>query len=230
MDSVQYYNTEEAIIPARSNAAGRASAPRASTGHPAVGRPRTSSRSMLEDAAAELFLETGYAATTIDQIAQRAGVSRNTFFNYFAAKSDLLWVELDAGIDRLAVELQNAPADSPALAALHEAIVRAVREIGVDRVPLALTQDDVMETREETRSSGLARLARRSDLIADFLAGHLGRPADDLLVLSAANALSGAISAAWTVWARDGIGRGPLVDYMSAAFTVVSSGLDHSLS
>ncbi|MCU1523882.1 MAG: TetR family transcriptional regulator [Microbacteriaceae bacterium] len=185
---------------------------------------------MLEDAAAELFLENGYAATTIDQIAQRAGVSRNTFFNYFSAKSDLLWVELDAAIDRLAEELRSTASGRPALAAVREAALRVVADIGVDRVPLALTQDDVMGTREETRSSGLVRLARRSDVIAGFLSRQLGRPADDLLVLSAANALSGAISAAWTVWAHDGIGRGALVDYVSAAFAVVSSGLESSLA
>lgn len=184
---------------------------------------------MLEDAAAELFLESTYAATTIDQIAQRAGVSRNTFFNYFTAKSDLLWVELDAGIDRLVVELGAEPAETSALAAVCHATLRAANDIGVDRVPLALTQDDVMGTREETRSSGLARLARRSDLFSEFLASRLNRSADDLLVLAAANALSGAISAAWTTWARDGIGRAPLVEYISGAIAVVASGLESTL-
>ncbi|MCU1584033.1 MAG: TetR family transcriptional regulator [Microbacteriaceae bacterium] len=184
---------------------------------------------MLEDAAVELFLENTYALTTIEQITQRAGVSRNTFFNYFSAKSDLLWVELDAGIDRLAAELSRVPAGGPALSAVRDAALRVVYDVGVDRVPLALTQDDVMGTREETRSSGLARLARRSDVIAAFLSRQIGRPVDDLLVLSAANALSGAISAAWTVWARDGIGRGPLFDYASDALAIVSIGLDAGL-
>ena len=87
-----------------------------------------------------------------------------------------------------------------------------------------------MGTAEETRVSGLARVARRSDLIADFLAGRLSRSPHDLLVLSAANALSGAISAAWTVWARDGIGRSPLTQYMTEAFDVVSVGLEGALS
>jgi hypothetical protein len=112
---------------------------------------------------------------------------------------------------------------------MRDATLRVVSDIGVDRVPLALTQDDVMGTREETRSSGLARLARRSDVIALFLSRQLERPVDDLLVLSAANALSGAISAAWTVWARDGIGRGPLFDYVSDALAVVSIGLEANL-
>ena len=197
--------------------------------HNAVGRPRTSSRAVIEDAAAELFLENTYALTTIEQITQRAGVSRNTFFNYFGAKSDVLWVELDAAIDRLTVELREIPNGQPALAEMRAATMRVASDIGVDRVPLALTQVDVMGTAEETRVSGLARLARRSDLIADFLSRQLQRRSDDLLVLSAANALSGAISAAWTVWASDGIGRRPLSEYMSEAFDVVSTGLSSAL-
>jgi AcrR family transcriptional regulator len=184
---------------------------------------------MLEDAAAELFVENTYAQTTIEQIAQRAGVSRNTFFNYFGAKSDLLWVELDAAIERLSVELEQVGPGTPALAAVREATLFVVGSIGVDRVPLALTQDDVMGTKEETRVSGLARLARRSDVIAGFLSRQLQRPVDDLLVLAASNAISGAISAAWTVWAKDGIGRRPLAEYMAESFAIVAGGLEVAL-
>src|SRR5690554_2035586 len=87
------------------------STPRPVTGRARrAGRPRSSSRQMLVDAASELFLETSYADTTVDQITQRAGVSRNTFFNYFQAKSDLLWLEVDAGIVALAAELASATA------------------------------------------------------------------------------------------------------------------------
>jgi AcrR family transcriptional regulator len=182
---------------------------------------------MLEDAAAELFMERTYAATTIDQIAERAGVSRNTFFNYFEAKSDLLWVELDLAIARLTQELAAVPRGVPALPSATAAILRAVEQIGVDRVPIALTQQDVMGTREESRSSGLARLARRAEVIAAFLARDTDY--DELMVLAAANALSGAISAAWAVWAGDGIGRRPLIEYVSEAVGIVSSGLESSL-
>ena len=193
-----------------------------------VGRPRTSSRAMLEDAAAELFVEFTYAATTIDQIAQRAGVSRNTFFNYFSAKSDLLWVEMDAAL--LLLESELASATGQPLEAVCDAILSAAKQIGNDRVPLALTQDDVMGTREETRSSGLVRLARRSDLLATFLAARLGRRSTDLLVLVAANTLAGAVSAAWTAWAANGIGRAPLAEYVERALDAVTVGLAASLA
>ena len=50
-----------------------------------AGRPRASSRETLAEAACELFLEQGYEATSVVDIAQRAGVSRSSFFNYFSS-------------------------------------------------------------------------------------------------------------------------------------------------
>ena len=58
---------------------------------PRAGSPRASSRETLAEAACELFLEQGYEATSIADITTRAGVSRSSFFNYFASKADILW-------------------------------------------------------------------------------------------------------------------------------------------
>ena len=54
---------------------------------PRAGRPRALSRETLAEAACELFLEQGYEATSIAEIATRAGVSRSSFFNYFWSKA-----------------------------------------------------------------------------------------------------------------------------------------------
>ena len=42
----------------------------------------------LHEAAAELVLAQGLSSVTVEAIADRAGVSRRTFFNYFASKED----------------------------------------------------------------------------------------------------------------------------------------------
>jgi AcrR family transcriptional regulator len=57
---------------------------------------RTSSR--LLAASRELFLEHGYARTTIEAIAARAGVSAQTVYNQFGTKCDLLAAVLDRAI------------------------------------------------------------------------------------------------------------------------------------
>ena len=43
----------------------------------------------LLQAALELFVDKGYAATRVEEVAQRAGVSKGTLFLYFASKEDL---------------------------------------------------------------------------------------------------------------------------------------------
>src|SRR3954464_15108489 len=88
-----------------------------------TGRPRRSSRETLQDAATELFLEQGYEKTTVDEIARRAGVARATFFNYFPAKGDLLWADLDPIIAALPDVLAERPPGEPPVVAVRAALV-----------------------------------------------------------------------------------------------------------
>lgn len=47
------------------------------------------SRELLLEAATEIIRTKGFAATTVDDICERAGVSKGTFFHNFATKEDL---------------------------------------------------------------------------------------------------------------------------------------------
>jgi AcrR family transcriptional regulator len=163
-----------------------------------AGRPRTSSRATIEDAAAELFLENSFAGTTIDQITQRAGVSRATFFNYFGQKTDLLWVDVDDAIERL----DEACSRSTDVRATVLAV--AAQSTG-GQVPLVLSQDELMGSSAEVTQSGLMRVAA----LAAVFSKSLDR--------TTAFVLAGAVAAGWIDWARAGIGRRPLVDYVSAS-------------
>ncbi|AWB86659.1 TetR family transcriptional regulator [Mycetocola zhujimingii] len=189
-----------------------------------VGRPRRSSKRTLEEAAAELFLEQTYAGTTVDQIAQRAGVSRNTFFNYFGSKSDVLWIDFDETLARLADELAAADATEPVMDAVRNAVVRVARSHPGDRVPWALTQVDLMGTREDLEASGLRRLMKQSTVIRDFVERRTDGSAGVLLPQAIAFAVLGAAAAAAGVWANAGVTRRPLADYVDEAVGPVCAG------
>ncbi|MBY8823675.1 TetR/AcrR family transcriptional regulator [Sphingomonas colocasiae] len=47
-------------------------------------------RASLVEAAGALFVENGVEATTVDEVAARAGVAKGTFYHYFDTKADLL--------------------------------------------------------------------------------------------------------------------------------------------
>lgn len=193
-----------------------------------VGRPRRSSRRTLEEAAAELFLEQTYEGTTIDDIANRAGVSRNTFFNYFASKSDVLWVDLDETISALDSILASSSPPEQVLDGVRAALERVAVEHPANRVPWALTQVDLMGTRNELLSSGMARMLAVTELIASFIVAQTGAAARPQAE-TAASAVTAAAATAAARWARDGVGRGALEDYVRAAIEPVCVGFGTSL-
>lgn len=189
------------------------------------GRPRRSSAEVLADAAAELFLEQGYGRTTVDQIALRAGVSRATFFNYFAAKSDVMWLELDAAVADIPALLAASTEESP-VRAVEEALLAAARAHDPERVPWAVAQAEVMGIGPELVSSVAARVMTQHAAVAAFVAGRTGDQRTGLWPQTVSGALLGAAAAAFGVWIGDGVGRRPLVEYVGAALTPVAAGLD----
>lgn len=63
-------------------------------------------REALVEAAYALFAEKGYAHTTMDEVAERAGLSRRTAFRYFATKEELVFPAREARLAMLRAELR----------------------------------------------------------------------------------------------------------------------------
>ena len=191
------------------------------------GRPQVSSREMLQDAAFELFLENSYAKTTVEQITQRAGVSRATFFNYFPAKSDVFWVELDRALDRLGAELNTATErrsaidNVTALEAVLDAILAVGSEFGPDRVPFALTQHELVGSIHDLQASALTRFTHQAEIVTRFLSQHGLDPAT---AQAAAYACLAATIAGAQTWASAGTVRGALEPYLRDAVGPVITG------
>ncbi|MFX8844635.1 helix-turn-helix domain-containing protein, partial [Acinetobacter baumannii] len=59
----------------------------------------------------ELFASQGFEATSVDQIAKAAGISRSTFFRQFGGKDDVVFADHDAVLERLRTFLDRAHAD-----------------------------------------------------------------------------------------------------------------------
>lgn len=125
----------------------------------ARGRPKSSSRAALEDAATELFLENGYHSTTVDEIAARAGVSRATFFNYFPAKSAVLWVEVDDALAALEDRVSQGHT-------LPQALVAVAGGFSQHSVPLIATQSEAMNTGDDVIADAGARIITLSRIVS----------------------------------------------------------------
>ena len=78
-------------------------------------------RDRLAGAAFDLFDERGYEQTTVDEIAERAGVGRTTFFRHYRSKEDVIFPDHDALIAAIRARLAVSSADT-ALLAVSDAI------------------------------------------------------------------------------------------------------------
>ncbi|MEV6315092.1 helix-turn-helix domain-containing protein [Streptomyces sp. NPDC051776] len=71
-------------------------------------RRRRATRAKLYEAAVTLIAEKGFSATTVDEIADRAGVAKGTVYYNFASKTELFEELLRHGVGLLTDSLQRA--------------------------------------------------------------------------------------------------------------------------
>ncbi|GII85837.1 TetR family transcriptional regulator [Sphaerisporangium siamense] len=74
--------------------------------------PRMARRRQLLDAAQEVFVENGYHAAAMDEIAERAGVSKPVLYQHFPGKLDLYLALLDVHVDDMANRCREALAST----------------------------------------------------------------------------------------------------------------------
>jgi AcrR family transcriptional regulator len=89
-------------------------------------RKQRETRARIADAAMRLFLERGYEATTLDDVAEAADVSRRSLFDYFPTKEDVLFAGQDDFVPALVAELRQRPEDEPWPVLVEHALTRAV--------------------------------------------------------------------------------------------------------
>ena len=74
--------------------------------------PRSARRAQLLDVALEVFVEQGYHAASMDEIAVRAGVSKPVLYQHFPGKLDLYLALLETSCDTVIAEVKGALAST----------------------------------------------------------------------------------------------------------------------
>jgi AcrR family transcriptional regulator len=113
-------------------------------------------------AAVDLFTEQGYDATTVAQIAERAGVTKSTFFRHFPDKRELLVAGQEVLSQLLTEGIAGAPRTASPLEAVAAGLERASsamgpmnRELG-PRLKAAIAASAELQERDTLKSVGLA--------------------------------------------------------------------------
>jgi len=91
-------------------------------------RKKLFTREMIVRSSIRLFREKGFEATTVDEIAREADVSRRTFFRYFPSKESAVFPHQAAYLARFRSLLEARKAGEPALARVRRACLAMARD------------------------------------------------------------------------------------------------------
>jgi AcrR family transcriptional regulator len=183
-------------------------------------RKKAATKQSIQEHALRLFVEKGYAATTVDEIAAAAGVSHMTFFRYFPRKEAVVeYDEYDPMIEEL---IAARPPHESSLTALHHAITAGLEQILTTDREALLTRTRLVLRNPVLRSRNLLAQDTTRDRFARALARRAGLRAADFACTVQASAALGAIGTAMAAWAA-GEDDDP-VALLDAAFAALRAG------
>ncbi len=184
----------------------------------AMSRWPSGAQNRLERAALELFIEQGFAATTVPQIAARAGLTTRTFFRHFADKREVLF----AYQAELPTVVATVLADTPPALGPMDAIVQGLQTVAAeleDQRDFLLTRRGIIETDDGLRERELRKQSILSDAIRR---GLLKRGVDELAATLAAQIAVSVFGVAVTRWLDQDEQRS-LLQVLGETFTALTA-------
>jgi len=179
-------------------------------------------RAEIAAVAMRLFVQQGFEKTTVDQIAAEAGLSRTSFFRYFATKEDVILGHLEELGQQVLDALAARPAGEPPWQALRHAFDLLVEESA--KLPeQGLSMRRLLHDAPSLKASQLGKQQGWLDLLAPEVARRLGVPGDacDPRPRALVAAALGCLNAAVDVWTDSG-GTVSLPALLDQAMTAVA--------
>ncbi|MFI5060264.1 MAG: TetR family transcriptional regulator [Actinomycetales bacterium] len=165
-------------------------------------RTRRAVRGELAQLAVDLFVEKGYDETTIDDLVAAAGMSKRTFFRYFASKEELVMGKYEVLGEQLAEDLAGRPAGEPVWVSLRQMFGRVVDYFDSEaRSATVIAMEHIVRDHPTLNASYLDRVSRMQELVLDEVRARTGRtdPADPRAAAIVGAAFS-CLLATWTTW------------------------------
>ncbi len=159
---------------------------------------KRATRRALGEAAIRLFLEQGFATTTIDEIADLASVSRRTFFHYFPTKEAAAFPDHDTQVADVREGLEAS--DESGSAAVAAAVITAGVAEMVDSKAYVRQRYALLMEIPEIRDQDMRDDLDYEDVLAEYLSSG---PMSGFEARSTAAQIVGTMRAALTEWATD---------------------------
>lgn len=184
-------------------------------------RKRRETRQRITDAGMRLFIEQGIDATTIDQIAAAAGISRRTFFHYFTAKDEIL-LSLQSGMGAMiAAAVRDAPHGKRPIDAVRDALVQVCATIpAADMIAI----DRLMRASAAVQARKQASYVQHEQDLFAALRERWPQPGRETALRLVAMLAIGAVRLATDTLSREG-GKRPLAELLDEAFDALETEL-----
>jgi AcrR family transcriptional regulator len=189
--------------------------------HPKEGwraRKRQQTRQLIADAGLRLFLEQGFETTTLDAIADAAGIARRTFFHYFDSKEALLYIYEDEVENSFRAALADVDSDTPPFEAMALALRDMVASFGSER---ARKIDMIVYSTDALRTCKQADYERLESVMFSALAEKWPETSGQLRLRLIAIVGISALRVAVDRWRSDA--SGSLQDYVNESFAALRS-------
>jgi AcrR family transcriptional regulator len=158
-------------------------------------RKKIKTRQAIRREALRLFDANGYAATTVEQIAEAAEVSPSTFFRYFPSKESLLLAD---DLDPLVLEAFMAqPPDLSPGQAIRRAYAATMAGLSPEQLEFENTRQRLIFSIPELKAALYDEYYRTVNVMAEAIGHRIGRPAGDFEVRVFVGAMVGAMMAAY---------------------------------
>lgn len=186
-------------------------------------RKKAATRQALYEAAVRLALAHGLERTTVEAIADEAGVSRRTFSNYFAGKEEALLYGEHQRVQALVEMVQTRPVDEPAWVALNRAAEDFYRQMG-DLDPEHVTQWRLVRAQPSLVAAQVQTFAALERELAAAVTARLPEGGDEVRARMTAAAFLAALRVALHVWLDQPAGGRSLWDLVQRALEEAGRG------
>jgi len=184
-------------------------------------RKRRETLRRITDAGICLFVEKGIDATTLDEIATLAGISRRTFFHYFKSKDDIL-LSLQNGMGAMIADrIRRASQAVTPLQAIRDAVVATCAEVPADDM---IAIDRLMRSSAAVQARKQASYVEHERVLFAALCDRWPDPARAMALRLVALLAIGAVRLATETLGQDGERR-TLVELLDTAFDALQSEL-----
>ncbi|QBJ95620.1 mycofactocin system transcriptional regulator [Rhodococcus sp. ABRD24] len=187
-----------------------------------IGRRPTTTRDRIAAVGIDLFATRGFDDTSVDDIAEAAGIARRTFFRYFPSKNAVPWGDFDAHLSEMRTLLEEMPDDMSML----DSLVSAVLAFNTFPPEVAAGHRRRMKLIFEVpalQAYSVVMYDGWRKVIAEYVAARLGLDPGDQLPRTIGYLMLGVAIAAYETWLTDE--SLDLIDLLSNGSRVLHTGI-----